>query len=131
MEKDIKSKVDGYVYLICHYRALQSEAFAEVNRLKDREQWFKDQSQWLSNRLMAALEAIGEKKVITACNTVTVADNGGMKPLKIIQEHLPEKYFKAVISKKPDNEKIRKEIEAGVLIPGCTLEERGKHLILK
>jgi len=131
VEKDIKNKVDGYVYLIRYYRGLQSQAFEEVNRLKDREQWFKDQQQWLSNRLLNALQDIGETKVQTALNTVTVAGNGGVKPLKVLQEHLPEEYFKAVIKKLPDNDKIRKELEAGVEIPGCKLEERGKHLILK
>jgi Siphovirus Gp157 len=49
----------------------------------------------------------------------------------VLQEYLPEDYFKAVIRKLPDNDKIRKELEAGVEIPGCKLEERGKHLILK
>jgi hypothetical protein len=133
IEADIKAKADGYCSLIRHYEALFAANANEASRLTKRADEFGRKAKWLKQRLHDALIRLGEMKVQTPMNTITVCRNGGAPPLDITipVEELPDTYrmTKTVIS--PNSEAIRADLEVGLHVPGCVLRERGTHLRLK
>jgi hypothetical protein len=131
IEADIRNKADGYCSLIRHYEALANACYLEAARLETRGVAFERKSDWLRQRLHDALLRLGETKLQTPTNTVTVCRNGGRPPLEITVpvEELPEAYRVKETRYRPD--KITKELEAGHHVPGCVLRERGTHLRMK
>jgi hypothetical protein len=133
IEELIQDKADGYCSLIRHYEALFAANADEASRLTKRAEEFGRKAKWLKQRLHDALVRLGEMKVQTPMNTITVCRNGGAPPLDITipVEELPEAYrvTKTVVS--PNGEAIRADLEVGLHVPGCVLRERGTHLRLK
>jgi hypothetical protein len=133
IEADIRNKADGYCSLIRHYQELAKACAHEAERLGDRACEFGAKAHWLKQRLHDALLRLGETKLQTPANTVTVCRNGGAEPVKVDvdPETLPDEYVYHEIKHKPDVDRIRADLKAGLHVPGCRLEERGTHLRLK
>lgn len=132
IESNIREKADGYCALIKHYQGMAEMVQQENMRLAARAGRFSTKGKWLQDRLKAAMESLKIPKIETPANTISIVNNGGLKPLSIEAraEELPEEYRKTVTTHQPDKDAIRKALEQGVTIPGCTLLERGKRLKL-
>ena len=68
------------------------------------------------DRLKQTLEAMEESgiekpQIKTDLRTIKLAGNGGVQPLKVIEEKVPDSYKQVIL--KTDNEKIRKALESG------------------
>lgn len=127
-EGDIHNKADGYCSLIGHYHAAQKAVEEEIERLQKRANHFSKRSTWLKDRLRAALEFLGETKIKTALNTISICQNGGAQPLtiQVRPEDLPEQFRK--VAYEPNRDAIRRALKDGQFIPGCQLMERNSHL---
>jgi hypothetical protein len=133
IEADIRNKADGYCSLIRHYQELAKACAHEAERLGDRACEFGAKAHWLKQRLHDALLRLGETRLQTPTNTVTVCRNGGAEPVRVDVPvgELPEPYRKLEYVFKPNVDAIRADLKAGLHVPGCRLEERGTHLRLK
>jgi hypothetical protein len=76
-----------------------------------------------------AMNALGKTKIKTEKFTFSVSKNGGLQPIKVDAEKLPDKFKKVIME--PDNEHIREAIKAGETIEGVEVLPRGEHLTIK
>ena len=72
-----------------------------------------------------------EIRVETSRFRVSIARNGGKAPVYVTNNlsDLPEDCIRT--ERKPDNETIRSRLEAGEVVPGCSIGERGTSLRIK
>lgn len=133
IEAQLPTEIDGYVCVIRELLGYAEECREESNRLAVRAQAWENKATWLKSRILATMLAIGEKKIKTARNTVTVCNNGGKLPLHLPEriESVPEEYLTSRTIIEPDSEKIRRELEAGKDLEFARLGERGVHLRIK
>ncbi len=82
----------------------------------------------LKDRVKLFMEQQGLRSVETDRYRVSVCNNGGKPPIEVACHAavLPERYQRCEY--KPNEETIRADLEAGVLVPGCRLLPRGNHL---
>lgn len=133
IESQLPTKIDGYVHVIRELLGYADECRQESRRLAARADAWENKATWLKGRILATMLAIGEKKIKTARNTVTVCNNGGKLPLHLPEriESVPEEYLTSRTIIEPDAEKIRRELEAGKDLEFARLGERGVHLRIK
>lgn len=121
-------KIDAYCYLIQKF----SEISAEAKRLADRSSLYANKSKQLKERLKQYLHVRGTKRLETARFTITIAGNGGKRPVHlhdfVSADELPDPFVRMV--KEPDLHRIREALEAGdeFVHQFAVLNERGTHL---
>lgn len=118
-------KADSYVALIREFEARGCARRIEADRMKQLQQVDLNAARNLKERLMAVMEHQGMKRVDTDRFRVTLAANGGKRPLVIVGE-VPQEFCRVEV--KPDTDKIREAIEAGHELPFVEVGDRGKHL---
>lgn len=118
----------------------------EAARLTDRAKAFENRAARIKAAWCEAMGAQGIKELKSEHNTILRKGNGGVRPLEIRQPELvpaelqtvtvelprssgyllhPEIHF---VKCEPNTAAIRRELEAGGAVPGCTLLNRGEHL---
>jgi len=127
LEEDINNKVDGYVHLIREFKDRKTICSEEAARLLAKTEAWQRKEKWLKDRLMAAMQRIGAKRITTATNNVSVCGNGGKQPIEIIGKVTPE-YIMTVTEERTDTDKIRLALESGKDLAFAELKERGQHL---
>lgn len=109
IEAELPAKIDGYVYVIRELLGYGEECSIEADRLSARAKAWKNKAAWLKGRILNTMQAIGETKIKTARNTVSVCKNGGA--LSIIlpedQSQIPDDYLTSRTVIEPDREKIK------------------------
>jgi len=125
IEANIRDKVDGYCDVIRKFKAYSIEAGHEATRYANRAKMWEKKQKMLTERLKQALERIGEKKMITPRNTVSVCANGGLPPVNIFGD-VPAEYLQVITQ--PDKDLIRMALQHGDELPFASLGERGTHL---
>lgn len=126
-------KIDNYCALIRELELRASVRKAEAERLAMRGRTDNNKVEFLKGRLKQFFEFHKLPKIETERFTVAVQKNGGVLPLDIAipPEQLPEIYRVEVKQVKPLTDVIRRELEAGRQIDGCTLGERGTSLRIR
>lgn len=134
-EGNLKSKIDIYSSMIRQKESVSDHLMEESKRLAARANREEANAKWLSDRLAFALNRLGTRKIETDYYTVSLVKNGGKVPLKVTvhPSELPAELTqtKTVTTTTPDNDKIRAKLEAGEVIGGCSLGERGERLVIK
>ena len=128
-EEQFSRKVDGYVSVIREFMAMEQAAKEEAKRLQDRAKQHANKVESLKDMLKHSMKSIGLEKCKTAFNTVTIATNGGVRPMTINENLIPEEYLKT--TKTADKAKINEAIAKDIEIKGVTLHERGKSLRIR
>lgn len=124
-------KVDAYCYLIQKFTEIADEA----KRLAERSTTYSAKAKQLKDRLKYYLETRGKQRLETSRFTVTVAGNGGLRPVKLQEfvnpDELPDPFVRVI--KEPDMNRIRESLEAGdeFVHQFAKLENRGTHLRIK
>ena len=124
-------KVDAYCYLIQKFTDIAEEA----KRLAARSTSYQNKAKGLKDRLKMYLEAQGKQRIETARFTITIAGNGGKRPVELHEfvqpGELPDPFVRIV--KEPDMNRIREALEAGdeFVHQFAFLRERGTHLRIK
>lgn len=133
-DEQFKTKVDRYCELIeafgarALYREHQAERYAELARL---DQAVSDK---LQNRVKAVMQLRGEKLIETDNRKLKIVGNGGKAPLIVPDEwraqptSAPEAFHKRKIEL--DLAAIRAKLEAGEMVEGCRIGERGTRLTI-
>lgn len=125
IEANIKDKVDGYCDVIRKFKAYEYQASVEATRYANRAKMWEKKQKMLTERLKQALERIGEKRMVTPKNTITICANGGAQPVNIFGD-VPAEYLKVVTQ--PDRDLIRMALQHGDDLPFAKLGDRGTHL---
>jgi hypothetical protein len=121
-------KVDSVAGFVRYCERNAEVAKAEADRLNARSRMWLNTSDKLKQRIIQAMDLTDTKQLRGACNTITLAKNGGAQPLEIDDNLLPAAFLQQVISYKPNRDAIKAALKAGEQIPGVKLIERGRHL---
>jgi hypothetical protein len=109
------SKIDNYCAAITNRHALSKQRKAEAERLNKLAATDSKRVEWMKQQLKICLESQGVKKLSLHRFNLTISNNGGVLPLKLIceVEQLPPQFQRIEVS--PDNGAIRQALEAGDL----------------
>lgn len=125
----IEDKADSYAAVNQNITNEIAALKAEEERLRARRSALERNQLRLMKAIKEAMNALGKTKIKTEKFTFSVSKNGGLQPIKVDAEKLPDKFKKVIVE--PDNEHIREVINAGETIPGVEVLPRGEHLTIK
>jgi len=131
LDTNLRDKVDGYAAYISELLAKATARKAEAKRLSTLAKYNENAAKRLKERLLRAFQERGIDKVETPRYVVSVRKNGGKLPLdvQVPGSELPPRFQKVTID--PDNDAIRKALDAGEEVEGCVLMERGTTLSVR
>jgi hypothetical protein len=124
-------KLDGYINVIRLLTGEAATAKAEADAYAAIAKARQARVDQLKSRLKVYLETTGRDKVTTATGRmIRIQKNGGKTPLirddAVDVSQLPEDVI--IVERKPNEERIREYLAAGIPIPFFHLGEVGKHL---
>lgn len=129
----LKIKLDGYCSLIQEVEARAEVRKAEAKRLSSLATVDSNLAKRLKSALLWYLKEHNIKKVETALHSISIAKNGGKKPL-IINEDIPihevPKIFQ-IVSIDLNKEAIRQALENGEKLEFAHLQERQESVRIK
>lgn len=129
---EFENKVDNYSALIRILEARAKIRKEEAKRLTDRSRVDENAAKRLKERLLFVFKSRDVGKLETKRFRVSVAKNGGVIPLVIdgvSVDDVPEKFKR--VSYDFDKDEIRRALESGEEITGCSLGERGESIRIK
>lgn len=132
---NLADKLEGYCWLIKEFEARATARKAEAARLSQMAALDEKNVERLKSRLKVFFDAHQITKQETASFKIAIQKNGGAAPLTVPPEwesdpaSAPEAYQRRVIQL--DKFTIRAGIEAGEVIEGCAIGERGAHLRIR
>lgn len=135
LELTIVEKVDGTLALRAEVEARAKARRAAAERLMALAKADEKLAERLEKLVLMGMEEVQLSSVETPRFRAFVTANGGKIP--VVREpsskldDLPEDLVKTTITKAPDIDRIRDELELGVDVPGFHLGARGKHLRFK
>ncbi len=126
-------KMEAYAKVIKNLEANMDALKAEVKRLTDKRKVLENNIDRLKKAMFDSMKAVGKTKAGGQLFTVAIQKNGGKVPVIMAADAdlsiLPDQLVKVVES--PDLEAIRELLEAGKVVEGFTLGERGESLRIK
>lgn len=125
----IEDKADSYAVVNQNISNEIAALKAEEERLRLRRNALERNQIRLIKAIKDAMNALGKNKIRTEKFTFSVVKNGGLQPIKIDAEKLPDKFKKVIME--PDIERIREAVKNGEIIPGVEVLPRGEHLTIK
>lgn len=125
----IEDKADSYAAVNQNITNEIAALKAEEERLRVRRSALERNQMRLCKAIKEAMNALGKNKIKTEKFTFSVSKNGGLQPIKVDGEKLPDKYKKVIME--PDIERIREAVKNGEIIPGVEVLPRGEHLTIK
>ena len=125
----IEDKADSYAVVNQNITNEITALKAEEERLRTRRSALERNQMRLMKAIREAMNALGKTKIKTEKFTFSISKNGGLQPIKVDAEKLPDKFKKMIVE--PDNEHIREAIKAGETIEGVEVLPRGEHLTIK
>ena len=125
----IEDKADSYAAVNLNITNEIAALKTEEERLRARRNALERNQLRLMKAIREAMNALGKNKIKTEKFTFSVSKNGGLQPIKVDVEKLPDKFKKVIME--PDNERIREAINAGETIEGVEVLPRGEHLTIK
>lgn len=133
VQGDFDYKIEQYAKVIKNLEADTDALKNEAKRLTDKRKVLENNITRLKAAMFDAMKATGTSKVKGQLFTVAIQKNGGKVPVIMAEgtttEHLPDQLVKVVES--PDLEAIREVLEAGKVVEGFSLGERGESLRIK
>ncbi len=131
LDAALDDEADNYAGLIRSLELRSAARKTEAERMRSLARADEALAERLKDRLKEAMEACGRTKIDTARFRLSVAGNGGKQPLEVTvtAEELGPDYTSTFVE--VDNTKIRAALEAGKVVPGCTLLPRGTGLRIK
>lgn len=137
VEGEFNVKVESWLKVIRNKEAdikARKELADELTKKNKRDEntitRMKDTIAWL-------MKAGGMKTAGTEILSASIRKKGGNLPIlyadgiKEDPTQLPKEYVTEVTTYKPDTEKIREALDAGIQIPGVAYGERGEYLAIK
>ncbi len=126
-------KMESYAKVIKNLEADMDALKTEAKRLTDKRKVLENNIDRLKKAMFDSMKAVGKSKAGGQLFTVAIQKNGGKVPVIMAEDAdlsiLPDQLVKVVES--PDLEAIRELLEAGKVVEGFTLGERGESLRIR
>lgn len=116
---DLSAKLNNTMYIIKQLEASEQMLKAESDRLLKRKTTFANRSKMLRDLMFSALNASGEKKLVTDKFNFSIRKSTSVSVSDV--ELLPREYVK--LTRSADKMKIKEQLKEGVIIDGCSLDE--------
>ena len=128
----IEEKADGYAKILQYIYGDISTVDNEIKRLTKIKKMLENRSKDLKEHLKQCMEVTGKTKFQTALYSFSIAQNGGVQPVKVDADvkDIPQEYL-IPQPPKPDTNAIRKALEEGEVLHFAHLEERGTSLRIR
>lgn len=126
-------KIESYAKVIRNLEADVVAIKSEEKRLSDKRKTLDANINRLKKAMFDSMKATDTSKIKGKLFTVAIQKNGGKLPVIMAEgvttDHLPDQLVTVV--EKPNLDAIREVLEAGVLVEGFSLGERGESLRIK
>lgn len=135
VQGDYEIKLESYCKVIKNLEADMDALKAESERLTAKRKVLENNVERLKKAMFDSMKATNTPKVKGQLFTVAIQKNGGVIPInydkndKNITANLPDQLVNIVET--PNLEAIRELLEAGKVVDGFTLGERGESLRIK
>ena len=135
VQGEYEFKLESYCKVIKNLEADIVGIKAEVDRLSAKRKVLENNIDRLKKAMFESMKATNTPKVKGQLFTVAIQKNGGVIPInydkndKNITANLPDHLVNIV--KTPNLEAIRELLEAGKVVDGFTLGERGESIRIK
>ncbi len=133
VDGEYEYKIEQYCKVIKNLEADMDALKNEAKRLTDRRKVLENNVDRLKKAMFDSMKVTGKTKVKGTVFTAAIQKNGGKLPVIMAEgtttEHLPDQLVKVVET--PNLEAIRELLEAGKVVDGFTLGERGESLRIK
>lgn len=129
IDAELTEKVANGIAVIQQLSATADALDNEIKRLTQNKKTLLKRLDFIKNYYLDNLARIGKYKVQTERGVMSIANAGGLKPLKIDDEDLiPLEFKRQVIQSLIDKDAIRLALERGDQISGARLENRSRYL---
>ena len=135
VQGEYEIKLEAYCKVIKNLEADMEALKNETKRLTDKRKVLENNVDRLKKAMFDSMKATNTPKVKGQLFTVAIQKNGGVIPInydkndKNITANLPDHLVNIV--KTPNLEAIRELLEAGKVVDGFTLGERGESIRIK
>lgn len=133
VQGEYEIKLENYCKVIRNLEADMDALKAEADRLTAKRKVLENNVDRLKRAMFDSMKATKTDKVKGTLFTVAIQKNGGKIPVIVAPEAdtsiLPDQLV--IVSEKPNLEAIRELLEAGKVVDGFTLGERGESLRIK
>lgn len=128
LKGEIGCKADNCANIITVLQSRVNAIDAEIERLERRKNATSNSIGNIKMAIRMAMEVMGTTKVQTDTHTFTIQKNGGKQPMEITGD-VPDNYKRIIYE--IDRERIRTDLEQGMVLPFAHLDERGTHLRIR
>lgn len=129
MEGELSIKLDNYKIVDAELEAQEEKIDKEIKRLSAEKSSIGNHRANIKQRMFDAVALLPEQKIDTPHYKMKLVNNGGKQPMTITEDNVPEAYKKMVWQ--IDKDKIREELEKGIVFDFAQLEPRGQRLSIK
>lgn len=137
VEGEFNDKVESWLKVIRNKEADIKSRKELVDELTKKNKRDENTITRMKDTITLLMKAGGMKTAGTEILSASIRKKGGNLPILYadgIKEEpllLPKEYVLGVTTYKPDTEKIREALDAGIQIPGVAYGERGEYLAIK
>lgn len=133
VQGEYELKLEAYCKVIKNLEADMDALKAEAKRLTDKRKVLENNVDRLKKAMFDSMKATGTEKVKGQLFTVAIQRNGGKLPVIVADNvdtsKLPDNLV--IVTESPALDAIRELLEAGKVIEGFTLGQRGESLRIK
>ena len=135
VQGEYEIKLESYCKIIKNLEADMEALKNEAKRLTDKRKLLENNIDRLKKAMFDSMKATGTTKVKGQLFSVSIQKNGGKIPVnydkddKHITDHLPDNLV--IVTETPALDAIRELLEAGKVVEGFTLGQRGESLRIK
>ena len=128
LKGELEVKAGGYVHVIKQLTMEAEECDKVIEAFSAKKSARLNNVKRMKEALLNAMDAADLDTLKANEFTLKIANNGGVRPLKITGD-VPDSFSKVIVQ--PDNDRIRKALVEGQELDFAHLEPRGRHLNIK
>jgi len=122
------TKVDGVSRMLTHFENQAQLAAQEINRLQDRKRTFERSYERLESCAKLAMEVAGKATLEGVTSTLALRKSPTSVFIHSFDE-VPAEYLTVKIDRCVNKEKVKRDLKAGVQVPGAELVDDRFYLV--
>lgn len=133
LRNDLSNKLDNYAAYIKELETRSDLRKDEAKRILQRSKIDADRAERLKAVLKWFFQTSGMSSYETPRYRVSLCNNGGKLPVEVLVpiQELPVEYVREITTIQPDMEKLRQDLESGIVLDVARLGERGSSIRIK